>query len=113
NEGVKVHKKECPNALSLQSNYAYRIIAAKWVDSSSDEFTVNLKLSGIDNMGIVSDVTRLISNQMNVNIMKLSFDSDDGIFTGVICVSVKNKTILNRLLGNLLKIKGIDKVMRD
>ena len=113
NEGVKVHKKECPNALSLQSNYAYRIIAAKWVDSSSDEFTVNLKLSGIDNMGIVSDVTRLISNQMNVNIMKLSFDSDDGIFTGVIYVSVKNKTILNRLLGNLLKIKGIDKVMRD
>ena len=113
NEGVKVHKKECPNALSLQSNYAYRIIAAKWVDSSSDEFTVNLKLSGIDNMGIVSDVTRLISNQMNVNIMKLSFDSDDGIFTGVIRVSVKNKTILNRLLENLLKIKGIDKVMRD
>ena len=113
NEGVKVHKKECPNALSLQSNYAYRIIAAKWVDSSSDEFTVNLKLSGIDNMGIVSDVTRLISNQMNVNIMKLSFDSDDGIFTGIIHISVKNKTILNRLLGNLLKIKGIDKVMRD
>ena len=113
NEGVKVHKKECPNALSLQSNYAYRIISAKWVDSSSDEFTVNLKLSGIDNMGIVSDVTRLISNQMNVNIVKLSFDSDDGIFTGVIRVSVKNKTILNRLLENLLKIKGIDKVMRD
>ena len=113
NEGVKVHKKECPNALSLQSNYAYRIIAAKWVDSSSDEFTVNLKLSGVDNMGIVSDVTRLISNQMNVNIMKLSFDSDDGIFTGIIHISVKNKTILNRLLGNLLKIKGIDKVMRD
>jgi len=113
NEGVKVHKKECPNTLSLQSNYAYRIIAAKWVDSSSDEFTVNLKLSGVDNMGIVSDVTRLISNQMNVNIMKLSFDSDDGIFTGIIRISVKNKTILNRLLGNLLKIKGIDKVMRD
>ena len=113
NEGVKVHKKECPNTLSLQSNYAYRIITAKWVDSSSDEFTVNLKLSGVDNMGIVSDVTRLISNQMNVNIMKLSFDSDDGIFTGIIRISVKNKTILNRLLGNLLKIKGIDKVMRD
>ena len=100
NEGIKVHKKECPNAISLQSNYAYRIISAKWVDSSSDEFTVNLKLSGIDNMGIVSDVTRLISNQMNVNIIKLSFDSDDGIFTGVIRVSVKNKTILNRLLEN-------------
>ena len=53
-EGIKIHKNDCPNALSLQSNYSYRIIKAKWVDSSSDEFTATLKLSGIDNMGIVS-----------------------------------------------------------
>jgi len=113
NEGVKVHKKECPNALSLQSNFAYRIISAKWEDSSSDEFTALLKLSGIDNMGIVSDVTQLISNEMSVNINKISFDSDDGIFTGLISVKVKNKTILNRLVSNLLKLKGIDKVLRQ
>jgi (p)ppGpp synthase/HD superfamily hydrolase len=113
NEGVKVHKKDCPNALSLQSNFAYRIIKAKWVDSSSDEFTAILKLSGIDNMGIVSEVTQSISNNMSVNINKLSFDSEDGIFTGLISVSVKNKTILNRLVNNLLKLKGVDKVLRE
>ena len=113
NEGVKVHKKDCPNALSLQSNFAYRIIKAKWVDSSSDEFTAILKLSGIDNMGIVSEVTQSISNNMNVNINKLSFDSEDGIFTGLISVSVKNKTILNRMVNNLLKLKGVDKVLRE
>ena len=113
NEGVKVHKKDCSNSLSLQSNFAYRIIKAKWVDSSSDEFTAILKLSGIDNMGIVSQVTQSISNDMSVNINKLSFDSEDGIFTGLISVSVKNKTILNRLVNNLLKVKGVDKVLRE
>jgi GTP pyrophosphokinase len=113
NEGIKVHKKDCPNALSLQSNFAYRIIKAKWVDSSSDEFTAILKLSGIDNMGIVSEVTKSISGDMSVNINKLSFDSEDGIFTGLISVNVKNKTILNRLINRILKVRGVDKVLRE
>ena len=113
NDGIKVHKKDCTNALSLQSNFAYRIIKAKWVDSSSDEFTAILKLSGIDNIGIVSEVTQSISRDMSVNINKLNFDSEDGIFTGLISVSVKNKTILNRLINRILKIKGVDKVLRE
>lgn len=113
NEGIKVHKKECPNALSLQSNYAYRIIKAKWVDSSSDEFTAILKLSGIDNIGIVSEVTQSISGDMSVNINKLSFDSEDGVFTGLISLNVKNKTILNKLINRILKIRGVDKVLRE
>ena len=113
NEGIKVHKKDCPNSLSLQSNFAYRIIKAKWVDSSSDEFTAILKLSGIDNMGIVSEVTKSITGDMSININKLSFDSEDGIFTGLISVNVKNKTILNRLINRILKVKGVDKVLRE
>jgi GTP pyrophosphokinase len=64
-------------------------------------------------MGIVSEVTQSISNIMNVNINKLSFDSEDGVFTGLISVSVKNKTILNKLVNNLLKVKGVDKVQRE
>ena len=113
NEGVKVHKKDCLNALTLQSNFAYRIIKAKWVDSSSDEFTAILKLSGIDNMGIVSEVTQSISGNMNVNINNLNFDSEDGIFTGLISVNVKNKTMLNKLINRILKVKGVDKVLRE
>ena len=83
--------------MSLQSNFAYRIIKAKWVDSSLDEFTAILKLSGIDNMGIVSEVTQSISGDMNVNINKLSFDSDI-VFLQALSANVKNKTILNRLI---------------
>ena len=112
-EGIKVHKKDCPNAIQLQSNFAYRIIQAKWKDSSQEEFKATVKLAGIDNLGLVNDVTREISNNMGVNIRNITFDSVDGIFTGKITVVVKNNTILKKLIENLKKINGIDKVSRE
>ena len=72
NDGIKIHKKNCPNALSLQSNYAYRIILAKWIDSSQQEFTVTIEMEGIDNLGLVNNVTKVISSNMHVNILKLN-----------------------------------------
>ena len=113
NEGVKVHHKECPNALALQSNFAYRVIPAKWVDSSSEEFNAILKLTGIDKRGLVNEVTRMISNSMSVNINKINFDSEDSYFTGIIHVSVPNKNILTKLVQNLSKVNGIDKIVRE
>ena len=113
NEGVKVHHKECPNALTLQSNFAYRVIPAKWIDSSSEQYTVVLKLSGIDRKGLVNEVTRMISNTKNVNINKINFDSEDQYFTGMIQVSVQNKTILSKLVTTLSKVNGIDKIVRE
>ena len=113
NEGVKVHHKECPNALTLQSNFAYRVIPAKWIDSSSEQYTVVLKLSGIDRKGLVNEVTRMISNTKNVNINKINFDSEDQYFTGMIQVSVQNKTILSKLVTTLSKVNGIDKIIRE
>ena len=112
-EGIKVHKKDCPNAIQLQSNFAYRIIPAKWKDSSQEEFKAVIKLQGIDNLGLVNDVTKEISNNMNVNIRNINFDSTDGIFKGKVTVIVKNKTILNKLMDHLKKINGIDKVTRE
>lgn len=112
-EGIKVHKKDCPNAIQLQSNFAYRIISAKWKDSSQEEFKVVVKLTGIDNLGLVNDVTREISNNMNVNIRNINFDSTDGVFTGRITVIVKNNNILKKLMDHLKKINGIDKVTRE
>ncbi|MEM9686274.1 MAG: RelA/SpoT family protein [Bacteroidota bacterium] len=111
-DGIKVHKKDCPNAIALQSNYAYRIIPTKWVDSTQQEFRVVIKLTGIDNLGLVNEVTKVISSNMNVNIKKLNFDTNDGIFSGKITLVVKNKTILKKLMDNLRKLNGIDKVTR-
>ncbi|NAS32823.1 RelA/SpoT family protein [Flavobacteriaceae bacterium R38] len=112
NEGLKVHKKDCPNSISMQSSFAYRIIAAKWIDSSQQGFTGVIILNGIDNLGLVSDVTKIISNNMHVNMKNISFDTDGGIFNGKITVEVKNNTILKKLIDNLKKINGIDKVSR-
>src|SRR5690606_11651235 len=75
NDGLKVHKKNCPNALSLQSNYAYRIISAKWIDSTQQEFAAQIILSGIDNLGLVNEITKVISSNMHVNMKSLSFQS--------------------------------------
>ncbi|CAM4033343.1 RelA/SpoT family protein [Gillisia limnaea] len=112
-EGIKVHKKDCPNAIQFQSNYAYRIIKAKWIDSSQQDFKAVIKLTGIDNLGLVSEITREISNSMNVNMRSINFESSAGIFTGKITLIVKNNSILNILIAHLKKINGIDQVSRE
>ncbi len=113
NEGIKVHHKECPNALSLQSNFAYRVIPAKWVDSTAEQYNAILKLSGIDKKGLVNEVTRMISNNTSVNINKINFDTEDSFFTGLIHVSVPNKNTLNKLVNTLSRVNGIDKIVRE
>ena len=113
NEGIKVHHKECPNSLALQSNYAYRIIPAKWIDSSAEVYSAVIKMSGIDRQGLVNEVTKLISNNKNITINKINFDSEDQFFTGLIHVNVQNKTILEKLVKNLSKLNGIDKIVRE
>ena len=113
NDGIKVHKKDCPNALQLQSNYAYRIIQAKWIDSSQQDFQSVIKLQGIDNLGLVSEITKEISSNMGVNMKNLNFDSSDGIFNGRITLVVKNNNNLNTIIQRLKKINGIDKVSRE
>ena len=111
-DGIKIHKKNCPNALQLQSNFSYRIINAKWIDSSQSDFKTELLISGIDTIGLVNEVTRIISNTHNINMISVHFESDDGVFNGNIILVVKNITILDNLVKNIKKINGIDKVTR-
>jgi GTP pyrophosphokinase len=111
-DGIKVHKKNCPNAVSLQSNYAYRIILAKWIDSSQQVFRAVIKLTGIDEKGLVNDITKLISANMNVNIKSIKFDSHSGTFNGEIAVEVNNSSFVSKLTERLKKINGIEKVTR-
>ena len=111
-EGIKVHKKNCPNAVQLQGSYNYRVQKAKWIDSSQREFKAELLISGIDAMGLVNNVTKEVSNNLNIDMKRVHFDTDDGIFKGKIVVVVKNKNILDNLVQNIKKINGIDKVTR-
>ncbi|MDG1793084.1 MAG: RelA/SpoT family protein [Flavobacteriaceae bacterium] len=111
-EGIKIHKKTCPNALSLQSNYAYRIMSAKWIDSSQQVFKAVIKLTGIDKLGLVNSITKLVSESMNVNIKTIKFDTDSGTFNGEIAVEVNNTNFVEKLMERLQKINGIEKVLR-
>ncbi|MGW9686844.1 RelA/SpoT family protein [Flagellimonas sp. 2504JD1-5] len=112
NDGIKVHKKNCPNSISLQSNYAYRIMSAKWIDSTQEEFAADIELTGIDNLGLVNDITNIISDNMHVNMRNLNFSADGGTFKGKIKLVVKNNNILKKLMNNLKQVEGIDKVTR-
>ena len=111
-DGIKIHKKVCPNALSLQSNYAYRIMSAKWIDSSQQVFRAMIKLTGIDKLGLVNSITKVVSENMNVNIKNINFDTDGGVFKGQISVEVNNNNFVEKLMERLQKINGIEKVFR-
>ena len=113
NEGVKIHKQDCPNSISLQSKFSYRILKSKWIDSSQEEFSTTINISGIDNLGIVNEITKLISNSLNINMQKMSFDTEENTFSGKITLKVKTKNILNKLIQRLKKINGIEKVIRE
>ena len=111
-DGIKVHRQDCPNSISLRSNYAYRIISANWIDSDNFEFNAQIEINGIDDIGLINSITSLISNSMNVNMNRISFETNDGTFSGFVSVEVKNKVILNKLLKKLKSIEGIEKVSR-
>jgi GTP pyrophosphokinase len=113
NEKVILHKRQCPVAVKLKSSYGNRIIATQWdTHKSSLSFLVNLYLSGIDSVGLLNDITQVISHQLNVNICKLSVETNDGIFEGKIQLYVHDVNDVKRLTNKLLKIPNIKTVTR-
>ena len=112
NEGIKIHRVNCPNAIQLMSNYAYRIIKAKWTGQESLAFLAGIKLTGIDDVGVVNSITNMISKDMNVNMRSISFDSNDGIFDGTIMVFVHDTEHLTNSIKNLKRVKGVLSIER-
>lgn len=112
NDGIKVHKKNCPNAVALQSKFSYRIMQARWIDSSQQDFFADINITGIDQMGLVSSITQIISQQMHVGMKSISFSEKGGTFSGSIRVIVKNNDILNSVIKKLRQVSGVDKVIR-
>ncbi len=112
NEGIKIHRLNCPNAVQLMSNYAYRVIQAKWNSDNEVEFLAGVKFKGIDDIGLVHKITSTISNQMNINMRSISFESNDGIFEGKIVLYVNDTDHLQRLTTELKNISGIYSVER-
>ena len=87
-------------------------MSAKWIDSTQEEFMVDIQITGIDNLGLVNEITNSISDNFHVNMRYLNFSADGGTFLGKITLMVKNKNILKKIMNNLKQVEGIDKVTR-
>jgi len=111
-DNVVVHKKGCPEAIRLSTQHGDRIVNAKWSVHKLMSFLSRIEVRGIDRIGVISDIAGLISNQLNVNMRRLTIESHDGIFEGFIDLYVHSRTDLNNLILGLMKIKGIDSINR-
>jgi guanosine-3',5'-bis(diphosphate) 3'-pyrophosphohydrolase len=106
-EGIKIHRTNCPNAQELLSKYAYRVMKARWRNAETVQFEVGLKFSGIDDVGIVQNITNIISTDMNVNMRAISFEANHGIFQGKVIVLVHDTKHLSALTERLKAIEGV------
>lgn len=111
-EGIKIHRTNCPNAAQLMANYGYRIVKAKWNSQKELTFLTGLKIVGIDDVGLINNLTKVISNDFKVNMRSITVDTNDGIFEGSIMIFVNDKDHLDNLMKNLLDVKGVTAVTR-
>ena len=112
NEGIKIHRTNCPNAPELMSNYGYRIVQAKWMPLKELAYLSGLKVIGTDRLGLINDITKVISAELKVNMRSLSIDTEGGIFEGNIMLYVHDKSHLDTLIKKLEKVSGVVKVNR-
>ena len=112
NEGIKIHKTNCPNATELMSKYGYRIVKTRWTQQKDIAFLTGIKVTGLDDVGLVNKVTNIISGDMKLNMQSLVMDAKDGLFEGTIKTFVKNTEQLETLLRKLRSMKGVISVTR-
>jgi len=112
NEGIKVHRTTCPNAIELMSRHGHRVIKAKWTSQKKVAFLAGIKIIGTDRMGLMNDITSIISRELKVNMRSVSIGTDNGIFEGKIMLYVNDTIHLELLINKLRKVNGIVKVIR-
>ncbi len=113
-EGIKIHRTICTNAAQMFERYKYRIVEARWAETSElTSYVATIRLSGNDQAGILNDITNVVSGDLKANIRSINLNSHNGKFDGTIMVNVDGKAHLNLILGRLVKLKGIRKVSRE
>ncbi len=111
-DGIKVHNDNCPNAINLRAQYDYRVMPAKWVNAESFKNRVKIEIEGLDRLGMINDITQVISQSMSMDMKSMSIESNNGVFTGSINLEVKNKNQLEETFRQLKNINGVSKVKR-
>ncbi len=111
-DGIKIHRTTCPNAAKLMSNFGYRVVKAKWTSQKELAFLTGLRIRGIDDVGLINQLTTVISHDFKVNIRSITIDSNEGIFEGAIMVYVNDTQHLENLIKKLKQVKGVTSVTR-
>ncbi|NVO86669.1 RelA/SpoT family protein [Hymenobacter terrestris] len=111
-EGIDIHRTSCPKAVQMMSNFGNRIVRAKWTEQLELAFLAGIRIKGADRVGLVNDVTRIISTSLKVNMRSITMDSNDGVFEGQIMVFVNDTAHLDRLIQRLNKVNGVLAVER-
>ena len=112
NEGVKIHRTNCPNAVHLMSKFNYRIVKTKWNNSKEISFLTGFKINGIDGLGLINKMTKIISEDYNVNIRSISIESEEGVFEGIVKLYVMDIDQLDTLINNIKKLEGVINIKR-
>lgn len=109
---IKIHRTNCNNVINLMSKYGYRIVKTKWTSEKSPAFLTEISINGLDEIGFINRITQIISEDMKINMQSMSIESHNGIFEGTFKVFIKNHKQLDKLLGKLKKIRGVQSVKR-
>ena len=112
NGGIKIHREDCPNAPEMRKRFGYRIVKARWSGKGSSQYSITLHIIGTDDIGIVNNITNIISKDEKIIMRSINIDSHDGIFHGNITVMLDDTTKLNALVKKLKDIKGVKQVNR-
>lgn len=112
NGGIKIHRADCPNAAEMQCRFGYRIVRAQWSGKGSSHYDITLRVIGNDDIGIVSNITNIISKDEKIVMRSINIDSHDGLFSGNLVVQLDDKSKLNLLIKKLRTVKGVKQVIR-
>lgn len=111
--GITIHRANCPNAKRLKEKYAYRILETKWISSGGERYsTANLRITGKDELGVVGSISKVITDDLRVNMRSINFQTMGSKFVGKVSVSIKNNEHLDQLIHKINKVKGVDKTVR-
>ena len=110
--GIKIHREDCPNAAELKKRFGYRIVRAMWSGKGSSQYAITLRVIGNDDIGIVNNLTSIISKDEKLILRSINIDSHDGLFSGNLTIMIDDNTRLEGLMKKLRTVKGVKQVMR-
>ena len=112
NGGIKIHRTSCPNAAEMKTRYPYRIVQARWAGKGTSRYPITLRVIGNDDLGVVNNLTSIISKEEAIGLRSIKIEAKDGLFVGILTLLVNDNRVLNTLIKKLKIVKGVKAISR-